>query len=45
MKLEEDGGSPLEPMTLNERLNADLRGTGITIGRHPLAINAPGSTL
>jgi len=36
-KLEEDGGSPLEPMTLNERLNADLRGTGITIGRHPLA--------
>jgi error-prone DNA polymerase len=36
-KLEKDGGSPLEPMTLNERLNADLRGTGITIGRHPLA--------
>ncbi len=36
-KLEEDGGSPLEPMTLNERLNADLRGTGITIGRHPMA--------
>ena len=25
------------PMTLNERLNADLRGTGITIGRHPMA--------
>ena len=24
-------------MTLNERLNADLRGTGITIGRHPMA--------
>jgi error-prone DNA polymerase len=36
-KLEEDGGSPLVPMTLNERLNADLRGTGITIGRHPMA--------
>jgi error-prone DNA polymerase len=36
-KLEEDGGSPLAPMTLNERLNADLRGTGITIGRHPMA--------
>jgi error-prone DNA polymerase len=36
-KLEETGGSPLLPMTLNERLNADLRGTGITIGRHPMA--------
>ena len=36
-KLEESGGSPLAPMTLNERLNADLRGTGITIGRHPMA--------
>jgi error-prone DNA polymerase len=36
-RLEEDGGSPLVPMTLNERLNADLRGTGITIGRHPMA--------
>ena len=35
--LEEDNGSPLVPMTLNERLNADLRGTGITIGRHPMA--------
>ena len=36
-RLEEGGGSPLMPMTLNERLNADLRGTGITIGRHPMA--------
>jgi error-prone DNA polymerase len=36
-KLEETAGSPLQPMTLNERLNADLRGTGITIGRHPMA--------
>jgi len=36
-KLEETGGSPLLPMRLNERLNADLRGTGITIGRHPMA--------
>jgi error-prone DNA polymerase len=36
-KIEEAGGSPLVPMTLNERLNADLRGTGITIGRHPMA--------
>ena len=35
--LEENDRSPLDPMTLNERLNADLRGTGITIGRHPMA--------
>jgi len=34
---EEAGGSPLTPMTLNERLNADLSGTGLTIGRHPMA--------
>jgi error-prone DNA polymerase len=36
-KLEEQDDSPLTPMTLNERLNADLRGTGLTIGRHPMA--------
>src|ERR1043165_623670 len=36
-KLEETAHSPLEPMSLNEKLNADLRGTGITIGRHPMA--------
>jgi len=36
-KIEEGSSSPLTPMTLNERLNADLRGTGITIGRHPMA--------
>jgi error-prone DNA polymerase len=36
-RLEETATSPLHPMTLNERLNADLRGTGITIGRHPMA--------
>ena len=35
--LSENAGSPLVPMTLNERLNADLRGTGMTIGRHPMA--------
>ena len=34
---EGNGGSPLTPMTLNERLNTDLRGTGLTIGRHPMA--------
>jgi error-prone DNA polymerase len=36
-RLEEADDSPLVPMTLNERLNADLRGTGMTIGRHPMA--------
>jgi error-prone DNA polymerase len=36
-KLEEAASSPLQQMTLNERLNSDLRGTGITIGRHPMA--------
>jgi error-prone DNA polymerase len=36
-ELEETARSPLDPMSLNERLNADLRGTGITIGRHPMA--------
>jgi len=40
-QLEEAGGSPLAPMTLNERLNADLRGTGLTIGRHPMAHQRP----
>jgi len=35
--LEESVGSPLAPMTLHERLNADLHGTGLTIGRHPMA--------
>ena len=38
---EESAGSPLMPMTLKERLNADLRGTGITIGRHPMAHQRP----
>ncbi|MGI8731782.1 MAG: DNA polymerase III subunit alpha [Pyrinomonadaceae bacterium] len=32
-----DRGSPLAPMTLSERLNADFHGTGLTIGRHPVA--------
>jgi len=35
--LEEDGNSPLLPMTIPERLNADFRGTGLTIGKHPVA--------
>ncbi|MEK6301548.1 MAG: error-prone DNA polymerase [Acidobacteriota bacterium] len=29
--------SPLEQMTIEERLTADYRGTGLTIGRHPMA--------
>ena len=32
-----DGHSPLAPMTLPERLESDFRGTGLTIGRHPVA--------
>src|SRR6185437_10093333 len=29
--------SPLAPMTIEERLIADFRGTGMTVGPHPLA--------
>jgi error-prone DNA polymerase len=35
-ELLETGNSPLAPMTLPERLNADFHGTGLTIGRHPV---------
>ena len=34
---ERDGNSPLLPMTRPERMDADFRGTGLTIGRHPVA--------
>jgi error-prone DNA polymerase len=34
---ENDAGSPLLPMTLPERMDADFRGTGLTIGKHPVA--------
>jgi error-prone DNA polymerase len=34
---ETDSKSPLAPMTLPEKLDADFRGTGLTIGRHPVA--------
>ncbi|HEY3037363.1 MAG TPA: error-prone DNA polymerase [Pyrinomonadaceae bacterium] len=34
---EVDGNSPLPPMTRPERMDADFRGTGLTIGRHPVA--------
>jgi error-prone DNA polymerase len=30
--------SPLRPMTLAERLVADYAGTGLTLGRHPMAL-------
>jgi len=33
-----DANSPLAAMTLRERLSADLGGTGMTIGRHPVAM-------
>jgi len=32
-----DAASPLKMMTAVERVNADFRGTGLTIGRHPMA--------
>jgi len=35
--LEKDGNSPLLQMTLPERMDADFRGTGLTIGKHPVA--------
>lgn len=34
---EADGQSPLAQMTLPERLEADFGGTGLTIGKHPVA--------
>ncbi|MGI9065383.1 MAG: DNA polymerase III subunit alpha [Pyrinomonadaceae bacterium] len=34
---QKDGNSPLAPMTRPERMDADFRGTGLTIGRHPVA--------
>jgi error-prone DNA polymerase len=34
---EKDGNSPLQQMTLTERVDADFRGTGLTIGKHPVA--------
>src|SRR4029450_694712 len=35
--LESDANSPLEQMTLTERVDADFRGTGLTVGNHPVA--------
>ncbi|MCS7026678.1 MAG: error-prone DNA polymerase [Bryobacteraceae bacterium] len=31
--------SPLRPMDAQERVNADLTGTGLTVGRHPVALH------
>jgi error-prone DNA polymerase len=33
--------SPLAPMTRKERLYADFSGTGVTVGRHPMAYYRP----
>jgi error-prone DNA polymerase len=35
--LEHDSASPLARMSNEERLVADFRGTGLTVGRHPMA--------
>jgi error-prone DNA polymerase len=35
--LEQDGNSPLESMSVLERVDADFRSTGLTIGKHPVA--------
>jgi len=34
---EQDPDCPLDQMTVIERLDADLAGTGMTVGRHPMA--------
>jgi error-prone DNA polymerase len=34
---ETDAASPLARMTIHERLHADYQGTGVTVGRHPMA--------
>src|ERR1700734_317523 len=34
---EPDSPSPLRPMNYEERLVADFRGTGLTVGKHPMA--------
>jgi error-prone DNA polymerase len=36
-----EGASPLARMTTEERLTADFRGTGVTIGKHPMAYRRP----
>ena len=38
---ESDTASPLAPMTPEERLVADFRGSGLTVGPHPMAYRRP----
>jgi error-prone DNA polymerase len=38
---EEDAACPLQPMTQKDRLVADLHGTGMTLGPHPMAYFRP----
>ncbi len=35
--VEQEGEAPLAPMNVEERLVADFRGTGMTVGPHPMA--------
>jgi error-prone DNA polymerase len=35
--LSRESDAPLQPMTMEERLVADFRGTGMTVGPHPMA--------
>jgi error-prone DNA polymerase len=37
-----EGASPLARMTVEERLTSDFRGTGVTIGKHPMAYRRDG---
>jgi error-prone DNA polymerase len=41
---EPDVKSPLRPMNAEERLVADFRGTGMTVGPHPMAYHRPRMT-
>jgi error-prone DNA polymerase len=36
-----EAASPLARMTVEERLTSDFRGTGVTIGKHPMAYRRP----
>jgi error-prone DNA polymerase len=38
---EPKNAAPLARMTLDERLGADIRGTGVTVGRHPMFHQRP----
>jgi len=41
MPEQESESSPLQQMTIEERLVADFSGTGVTVGRHPMAFHRP----